>query len=142
MTTLVAFLFALALLIFVHELGHYSVARWCGVKVLRFSIGFGKPLLRYTVGADQRFPSLDVAETLGRIGGSDPKGHDPLGVLLDEPQAGLDCSVEFALGLNHMVRRHDDHHAVFVGSLDQRRRDSNTRCRVPFDRFANDVLDR
>ncbi|HYF59151.1 MAG TPA: RIP metalloprotease RseP [Burkholderiaceae bacterium] len=53
MTTLLAFLFALALLIFVHELGHYSVARWCGVKVLRFSIGFGKPLLRWTVGPDR-----------------------------------------------------------------------------------------
>jgi regulator of sigma E protease len=53
MTTLIAFLFALAVLIFVHELGHYSVARWCGVKVLRFSIGFGKPLLRFTVGADR-----------------------------------------------------------------------------------------
>jgi regulator of sigma E protease len=53
MTTLIAFLFALALLIFVHELGHYSVARWCGVKVLRFSIGFGTPLLRWTVGADR-----------------------------------------------------------------------------------------
>ncbi|MFM1991798.1 MAG: hypothetical protein RJA99_4755 [Pseudomonadota bacterium] len=53
MTTLLAFLFALALLIFVHELGHYSVARWCGVKVLRFSIGFGTPLLRFTVGPDR-----------------------------------------------------------------------------------------
>jgi regulator of sigma E protease len=53
MTTLLAFLFALAVLIFVHELGHYSVARWCGVKVLRFSIGFGTPLLRWTVGPDR-----------------------------------------------------------------------------------------
>lgn len=53
MTTLFAFLFALALLIFVHELGHYSVARWCGVKVLRFSIGFGTPLIRFTVGPDR-----------------------------------------------------------------------------------------
>ncbi|MEI7445806.1 MAG: RIP metalloprotease RseP [Burkholderiales bacterium] len=53
MTTLLAFLFALALLIFVHELGHYSVARWCGVKVLRFSIGFGTPLIRFTVGPDR-----------------------------------------------------------------------------------------
>ena len=53
MTTLIAFLFALALLVFVHELGHYSVARWCGVKVLRFSIGFGTPLLRWTVGPDR-----------------------------------------------------------------------------------------
>jgi regulator of sigma E protease len=53
LTTLVAFLFALALLIFVHELGHYSVARWFDVKVLRFSIGFGRPIARWTVGPDR-----------------------------------------------------------------------------------------
>jgi regulator of sigma E protease len=53
MTTLLSFLFALTVLVFVHELGHYSVARWCGVKVLRFSIGFGKPLLRWTAGPDR-----------------------------------------------------------------------------------------
>jgi regulator of sigma E protease len=53
MTTLIAFLVALAILIFVHELGHYSVARWFDVKVLRFSIGFGKPLIRFTVGPDR-----------------------------------------------------------------------------------------
>ncbi len=51
--TLIAFLAALMLLIFVHELGHYLVARWCGVKVLRFSIGFGRPLMRWHVGADR-----------------------------------------------------------------------------------------
>ena len=34
-STLVAFLFALSVLVFIHELGHYLVARWCGVKVLR-----------------------------------------------------------------------------------------------------------
>ena len=49
---LIPFALALGLLILVHELGHYLVARWCGVKVLRFSIGFGKPLLRYTAGRD------------------------------------------------------------------------------------------
>jgi regulator of sigma E protease len=53
MTTLVAFLVALAVLVFVHELGHYSVARWFDVKVLRFSIGFGKPWLRWRSGPDQ-----------------------------------------------------------------------------------------
>ncbi|MGE0801758.1 MAG: RIP metalloprotease RseP [Lautropia sp.] len=58
MTTLLSFLFALALLVFVHELGHYSVARWCGVKVLRFSIGFGKPLLTWRVGRDRTEWSL------------------------------------------------------------------------------------
>lgn len=51
--TLVSFLVALTLLIFVHEFGHYIVARWCGVKVLRFSIGFGKPLLTWSVGRDR-----------------------------------------------------------------------------------------
>lgn len=47
MLTIVAFVVALALLIAVHEYGHYRVAVACGVKVLRFSVGFGKPLLRW-----------------------------------------------------------------------------------------------
>lgn len=51
MTTLIAFLAALALLIAVHEWGHYRVARACGVKVLRFSIGFGRVIWR-RVGRD------------------------------------------------------------------------------------------
>ncbi len=45
--TIVAFIVALGLLIAVHEYGHYRVAVACGVKVLRFSVGFGKPLLRW-----------------------------------------------------------------------------------------------
>jgi regulator of sigma E protease len=44
MTTLLAFIVAIAVLVAFHEYGHYLVARWCGVKVLRFSIGFGKVL--------------------------------------------------------------------------------------------------
>ena len=46
MLTLAAFLLALGLLIAVHEYGHYRMAVACGVKVLRFSIGFGPTLLR------------------------------------------------------------------------------------------------
>ena len=42
MITLLAFIGAIALLVVFHELGHYWVARRCGVKVLRFSLGFGK----------------------------------------------------------------------------------------------------
>lgn len=38
------FVLAIGLLVAVHEYGHFQVARWCGVKVLRFSVGFGKPL--------------------------------------------------------------------------------------------------
>jgi regulator of sigma E protease len=44
---LVAFAVAIGVLVVVHEFGHYSVARLCGVKVLRFSIGFGKPLAQW-----------------------------------------------------------------------------------------------
>ncbi len=46
--TLLAFAVALGSLITFHELGHYWVARLCGVKVLRFSLGFGKVILRRT----------------------------------------------------------------------------------------------
>ncbi|MDR7375806.1 regulator of sigma E protease [Rhodoferax ferrireducens] len=47
MLTIVAFVVALGLLIAIHEYGHYRVAVACGVKVLRFSVGFGRPLLRW-----------------------------------------------------------------------------------------------
>jgi len=51
--TIASFVLALGILIVFHELGHYAIARWCGVKVLRFSVGFGKPLLVKRLGADQ-----------------------------------------------------------------------------------------
>ena len=46
------FLLALGILVTVHEFGHFWVARRLGVRVLRFSIGFGKPLLRWRRKAD------------------------------------------------------------------------------------------
>lgn len=51
--SVVAFVLALGVLITVHEFGHYWVARRAGVKVLRFSIGFGRPLWRRVRGADR-----------------------------------------------------------------------------------------
>lgn len=52
MDYILPFAFGLGFLIAIHEYGHYWVARRCGVKVLRFSIGFGRPLLRWRAGAD------------------------------------------------------------------------------------------
>jgi regulator of sigma E protease len=52
-STLAAFIVTLGSLIVVHELGHYWAARRCGVKVLRFSIGFGRPLWRAVRGPDR-----------------------------------------------------------------------------------------
>lgn len=51
--TLAAFLVALSVLIVVHEFGHYWVARRCGVKVLCFSVGFGRAVWSRTFGADR-----------------------------------------------------------------------------------------
>lgn len=51
--SLLAFVVAIGALVTVHEFGHYWVARRLGVKVLRFSIGFGKPLWSRTFGNDR-----------------------------------------------------------------------------------------
>lgn len=52
MITVIAFVVTLGILITIHEYGHFQVARWCGVKVLRFSLGFGTPLLTRNIGED------------------------------------------------------------------------------------------
>ena len=44
---LIPFLFVLSLVVFFHELGHFLVARWCGVRVLVFSIGFGPEIVGF-----------------------------------------------------------------------------------------------
>ena len=43
---------AISILVAVHEFGHYIVGRWAGMKVLRFSIGFGKPIWSHRAGKD------------------------------------------------------------------------------------------
>ena len=45
--TILAFIVTLGLLVSIHEYGHFWVARRCGIKVLRFSVGFGKPLFTW-----------------------------------------------------------------------------------------------
>ena len=53
MMTILAFIVTIGILVTIHEFGHFQVARWCGVKVLRFSVGFGKPLWQKTFGQDK-----------------------------------------------------------------------------------------
>jgi regulator of sigma E protease len=50
LSTIIPFVILLGILIFVHELGHFLVARWCGVRVEVFSLGFGKKILKYKKG--------------------------------------------------------------------------------------------
>src|SRR5688572_3116306 len=75
--TIVPFLFVLGVLIFVHELGHFLVARWYGVKVLAFSLGFGPKLVKVTRG-DTEY--LICAIPLGgyvKLGGEEAPTGDP-----------------------------------------------------------------
>ena len=53
LTSLLAFVVAISILVAIHEFGHYIVGRWLGMKVLRFSIGFGKPIFTLVRGKDQ-----------------------------------------------------------------------------------------
>ncbi|MFL6648558.1 MAG: RIP metalloprotease RseP [Sulfurifustaceae bacterium] len=78
---LAAFIVALGVLIVVHEFGHYWVARRMGVKVLRFSIGFGKPLWRRKAGRDgtefvvAALPLGGYVKMLDETEGAVPKGE-------------------------------------------------------------------
>lgn len=47
-STIVPFLLVLTVIVFVHEMGHYLVARWCGIAIQTFSVGFGRELLGFT----------------------------------------------------------------------------------------------
>ncbi len=53
LTNLLAFIAAISILVAVHEYGHYIVGRWVGMKVLRFSIGFGRPIWTRVAGKDR-----------------------------------------------------------------------------------------
>ena len=66
-TTVLAFLLTLGVLIVVHEYGHYRVARACGVKVLRFSVGFGHVVWRRQKSADDTEFVLSVLPLGGYV---------------------------------------------------------------------------
>lgn len=74
--TLVAFFVAIAVLVFVHEFGHYLAARLCGVKVLRFSIGMGKVIYSRRIGRDQAEWALSMLPVGGYVKMLDAREQD------------------------------------------------------------------
>lgn len=78
-TGAIGFILGLGLLIVFHELGHYSVARLVGVKILRFSVGFGKPLARWVLGPDRTEYTLCAIPFGGYVAmmGQSPSDVDP-----------------------------------------------------------------
>jgi len=77
--TIVAFALVMGLLVFVHELGHYLGARWRGVKVDVFSIGFGPALYRWQdrVGTEWRLSAFPLGGFVKPHGFEDPEDATP-----------------------------------------------------------------
>ncbi|HOB02349.1 MAG TPA: RIP metalloprotease RseP, partial [Casimicrobium huifangae] len=67
-SSIAGFLLAIAILVTIHEMGHYLAARWCGVRVLRFSVGFGPVLLKWT-GRRSIFAGTEFAVSAIPLGG-------------------------------------------------------------------------
>jgi regulator of sigma E protease len=65
--TVLWFLVAIGVLVVIHEFGHYLAARLAGVKVLRFSVGFGKPLFSRRLGRDQTEWTVSVLPLGGYV---------------------------------------------------------------------------
>jgi regulator of sigma E protease len=65
--TALAFIVALGILVTIHELGHYLVARLCGVKVLRFSVGMGKVIFSRRLGRDQTEWAISILPLGGYV---------------------------------------------------------------------------
>ncbi len=77
----IPFLVVLSVLVFIHELGHYLAARWCGVVVESFSIGFGKELFGFNDkhGTRWKFSMVPLGGYVQMYGDMDPasSGVDP-----------------------------------------------------------------
>ncbi len=80
MLTLVAFIVALGILIAVHEYGHYRVAVACGIKVLKFSVGFGKPIYAWRLKDNPTEFSIGMLPLGGYV------------KMLDEREGAVDAS--------------------------------------------------
>jgi len=75
-TKLLAFLVVLGVLVVFHELGHYLVARWCGVKVVRFSVGFGRVVASRRLGRDGTEWALSALPLGGYVKFADEREGD------------------------------------------------------------------
>ncbi len=78
-TGTISFVILLGVLIFVHELGHFLVARWCGVRVEVFSLGFGKKIFQYKKGDTNYCVSLIPLGGYVKMFGEQPSSGDMIG---------------------------------------------------------------
>jgi regulator of sigma E protease len=72
-TTLLSFLFVLGVLVFIHELGHFLLARWNGVRVITFSLGFGAKILKVQRGDTEYCISIIPLGGYVKMAGENPE---------------------------------------------------------------------
>jgi regulator of sigma E protease len=87
---LISFLVLIGVLVTVHELGHFLVAKWCGVKVLKFSIGFGPRIFGFTRGETEYvlawIPLGGFVKMSGELPGEDVEPEDARRSFLGQPK--------------------------------------------------------
>jgi regulator of sigma E protease len=71
-TTLLSFLFVLGVLVFIHELGHFLLCRWNGVRVITFSLGFGPKILKVQRGETEYCISIIPLGGYVKMAGENP----------------------------------------------------------------------
>src|ERR1700709_2686682 len=90
---IIPFLFVLTIVVFFHELGHFLVARWAGVKVLTFSLGFGPELIGFNDRHNTRWkisaiPLRGYVEVFGDDTEASTPSAEALATMTDEERAG------------------------------------------------------
>ena len=133
-TSILAFIVVLGVLIFVHEFGHFLVARLCGVGVEKFSLGFGPRLVGRRVGrTDYRISAIPLGGYVKMVG-EEPDGeldpsdmavsftHKPVAQRMAIVAAGPAFNVLFAVAIFYLVfsDRRVDRSAADGGRGDRR----------------------
>jgi regulator of sigma E protease len=87
MTSVLAFIVAIGVLVTIHEFGHYLAARSCGIRVLKFSIGFGKPIFKYQANPQSTQWILSWIPLGGYVKMLDSREHESVSEQVDWSQA-------------------------------------------------------
>jgi regulator of sigma E protease len=87
MTAIIAFIFVIGILVFIHELGHFLLAKWSGVRVEKFSLGFGKKLLGFRRGETEYLVSVLPLGGYVKMYGEGSEGN----FIVDKVEPGSDA---------------------------------------------------
>ena len=111
---IIPFLFTLTVIVFFHELGHFLVARWCGIRVLVFSIGFGPELVGFydRSGTRWKISAIPLGGYVKFFGDENEAGRC---TIHQEPLGVVEHHARWAGGCRLAPRSGDRHHQALFG---------------------------